>query len=164
MSEAMAVVGFVVLAFLSKKAFIVMDRIFAGTMGANFINISAHGMYLLSVWVSHSISWANSISADITGAIYFSREFDPLVLPAYQIVAAYIFAIMILFIGLFIISYGLASFNVGNTLSYLALRKKKDDENLLERKDKEEEEEEKDEAEKEKAAADDETEKKDEKK
>ena len=44
-----------------------------------------------------------------------------------------------LVIGVLIFSYGLASFNVGNTLSYLILRKKKDDENLIERKDPEEE-------------------------
>ncbi len=142
MSVVMAMVGFFVLALLSKKAFIVMDRIFASTMGADFVNISSHGMYLLSVWVAHSINWVNSICPDMSGLIYFSREFDPLLLPGYQIVASYIFAIMILLVGGFIISYGLASFNVGNTLAYLVLRKKKDDENLLERKDREEEEEE----------------------
>jgi hypothetical protein len=158
LSDAMAVIGFVVLAFLSKKAFIVMDRIFASTMGSDFMNISAHGMYLLSVWVAHSINWVNSICPDMTSAIYFSREFDPLVLPGYQIVASYIFAVMILLIGSFIVSYGLATFNVGNTLSYLVLRKKKDDENLLERKDREEEDEDEDEGEQE----NNETEKKDE--
>jgi hypothetical protein len=154
LSDAMAVIGFVVLAFLSKKAFIVMDRIFASTMGSDFMNISAHGMYLLSVWVAHSINWVNSICPDMTSAIYFSREFDPLVLPGYQIVASYIFAVMILLIGSFIVSYGLATFNVGNTLSYLVLRKKKDDENLLERKDREEEDEDEDESEQEKNETD----------
>jgi len=142
LSAAMALIAFVVLAFLSKKAFIVMDRIFANTMGANFMNISAHGMYLLSVWVAHSISWANWLSPNMSGLIYFSREFDPLSLPGYQIVAAYIFALMILLIGVFIVSYGVSTFNVSSTLSYVVLRKKKDDENLLERKDKEEEDEE----------------------
>ena len=122
-----------------------MDRIFASTMGADFVNISSHGMYLLSVWVAHSITWVNSICPDMSSLIYFSREFDPLLLPGYQIIASYIFAIMILLVGGFIISYGLASFNVGNTLTYLVLRKKKDDENLLERKDREEEEEEEEE-------------------
>ena len=142
LSAAMAVVGFFVLAFLSKKAFIVMDRIFANTMGADFVNISSQGMYLLSTWLFHSINWVNSILPDMSGLIYFSREFDPLALPGYQIGASYIFAAMILLIGSFIFSYGLSSFNVGNTLTYLVLRKKKDDENLLERKDREEEDEE----------------------
>lgn len=145
LADVMAVAGFVVLAFLSKKAFIVMDRIFANTMGSDFMNISAHGMYLLSVWVAHSIDWMNSVFPDMSGAIYFSREFDPLALPGYQVIASYIFAIMILLIGSFIVSYGLASYNVGNTLTYLILRKKKDDENLLERKDREEEDEDEDE-------------------
>lgn len=145
LSAVMAVVGFFVLAFLSKKAFIVMDRLFANTMGADFVNVSSHGMYLLSTWLTESISWVNSICAEFSSLIYFSREFDPLLLPGYQIVASYIFAIMIMLIGGFIFSYGLASFNVGNTLTFLILRKKKDDENLLERKDREEEDDDEDE-------------------
>lgn len=142
-SAAFAVAGLLVLAFLSKKAYIVMDRIFSNVMGADFINISSHGMYLLNIWLFHSIAWVNSMLGDLSGMVYFNREFIPLTLPhGYQFVASYIFAIWMLIIGGLILSYGLASFNVGNTLSYIILRKKKDDENLLERKDPEEEDEE----------------------
>ena len=142
-SGAMAVIGLVVLAFLSKNAFIVMDRVFSIIMGKNFINVTAHGMYLLNVWLIHSITWINSILGDYSSLIYFSREFIPIPrLHGYQYVASYIFAIWILIIGGLILSYGIASFNVGNTISYIILRKKKDDENLLERKDPEQEEEE----------------------
>ncbi|UCE05969.1 MAG: hypothetical protein JSW07_20660 [bacterium] len=141
-SAAMGTIGILVLAFLSKKAFIVMDRVFSNVMGADFINISSHGMYLLNIWLFHSITWVNSILGDMSGLVYFSQEFIPLQLPqGYQYVASYIFAIWMLIIAGLILSYGLASFNVGNTLSYLILRKKKDDENLLERKDPEEEDE-----------------------
>jgi hypothetical protein len=144
-SAAMAAIGLLVLAFLSKKAFIVMDRVFSNVMGADFINISSHGMYLLNIWLFHSITWVNSILGDMSGLVYFSREFIPLQLPhGYQYVTSVLFAIWMLIIGGLILSYGLASFNVGNTLSYIILRKKKDDENLLERKDPEEEEEEED--------------------
>ncbi len=142
-SAAMAAIGLLILAFLSKKAFIVMDRVFSNVMGADFINISSHGMYLLNIWLFHSITWVNSILGDMSGLVYFSREFIPLQLPhGYQYVTSYIFAIWMSIIGGLILSYALASFNVGNTLSYIILRKKKDDENLLERKDPEEEEEE----------------------
>jgi hypothetical protein len=148
-SAAMAAIGLLVLAFLSKKAFIVMDRVFSNVMGADFINISSHGMYLLNIWLFHSITWVNSILGDMSGLVYFSREFIPLQLPhGYQYVTSVLFAIWMLIIGGLILSYGLASFNVGNTLSYIILRKKKDDENLLERKDPEEEEEEEDDEEK----------------
>lgn len=142
-SAAFSALGLLVLAFLSKKAYIVMDRLFSNVMGADFINITSHGMYILNIWVFPSIAWVNSILGDLSGLVYFSREFIPLPLPhGYQYVASYIFAIWMLIIGGLILSYGLASFNVGNTLSYIILRKKKDDENLLERKDPEEEEEE----------------------
>lgn len=146
LSAALAVVGFVFLAFISKKAYIVMDRIFSNTTGADFINIASHGMYILSVWLTHSMLWLNSIFGDCTSMFYFSREFDPLQLAhGYHYVASYIFALWMLLIGGLIFSYGVASFNVGNTLTYLILRKKKDDENLLERKDKEEEDDEEEE-------------------
>lgn len=145
-SAAMAVIGMLVLAFLSKKAYIVMDRVFSNVMGADFINIASHGMYVLNTWLFHSIAWANSILGDMSAMVYFSREFIPLTLPhGYQYVASYIFVFWMLIIGGLILSYGLATYNVGNTLSYLILRKKKDDENLLERKDAEEEEDEEEE-------------------
>jgi len=139
-SAVMAAVGFLVLAFLAKKAYIIMDRLFSYTMGADFINIAAQAMYLLNVWLIHSINWMNSLLGDYSGLVYFSRDFIPLTLPhGYQYVASYIFAISMLLIGGLILSYGLASLNVGNMLSYVILRKKKDDENLLERTDAEEE-------------------------
>ncbi len=156
LTGVLSLFGFVVLAYLSKKAFIVCDRIFAYSMGADFINISAHAMYMLSVWVTHSIVWMKSIFGDFAGFIYFSREFDPLMIPGYQIVSAYFFAIWYLIIGGFIVSYGISSFNVGNTITYLILRKKKDDENLLERKDREEEEEEEEEEKEKKEETEDE--------
>jgi len=139
-SVVMGVIGMLVLAFLSKKAYIVMDRIFSNVMGADFINIASHGMYVLNTWLFHSIAWVNSILGDMSGMVYFSREFIPLQLPhGYQFVTSYIYAIWMLIIGGLIFAYGLATYNVGNTLSYLILRKKKDDENLLKRKDPEEE-------------------------
>lgn len=135
----LAVVAFFVFAFLSKKAFIVMENIFSATMGDTFINISSHGMYLLNIWLVQSVTWMNSIFGKCSDLIYFSRAFDPLVLShGYQYVASFIFALWMLIIGGFIFSYGIATFNVGNTLSYIILRKTKDDENLLERKDDEE--------------------------
>ncbi|HDP99571.1 MAG TPA: hypothetical protein ENN22_10385 [bacterium] len=154
-SGALALAAFFILALLSKQAFILMDRLFANTMGDDFINISAHGMYLLSVWVMHSIGWVQSVFSDFSGLIYFSREFDPLPLPGYMVVVSHIFSVWILLIGGFIASYGVATLNIGNTISYLILRKKKDDENLLDRKDREEEE---DEEEQDNAPSDTETE------
>jgi len=142
LSGILAIFAFFVLAFFAKKAFIVMENVFAASMGDNFINISSHAMYLLNVWLIQSVAWIDSIFGKCAPLIYFSRVFDPLVLPhGYQYVAAFIFSLSMLLIGGFIFSYGVASFNVGNTLAYIVLRKMKDNENLLERKDAEEEDE-----------------------
>ena len=138
-SAVMAIVGFFVFAILSKNAFLLMNGIFSTTVGADYINISSHSMYLLSVWLTHSINWINSVCGDISNLFYFSQEFDPLKLAhGYHFAASYLFSFWMLIIGMIVVSYGVVSFNVGNTLTYLILRFKKDGDNLLEREDKEE--------------------------
>jgi hypothetical protein len=57
-------------------------------------------------------------------------------------IAAFLIGITLILIIFVVISYALATFSVGQTLTYIILRKKKDDENLLEKKTEEEEEEE----------------------
>ena len=61
-------------------------------------------------------------------------------------ISAFLIAISLIFIIFMVISYGLATLSVGQTLTYIILKKKKDDENLLERKTEMEEEEERREA------------------
>ena len=60
------------------------------------------------------------------------------------VISSYLYALSLLFVAAWILSYALSTFTVGNTLTYLILRKNKDGENLLQRKDREEEEEEDD--------------------
>ncbi|MFQ6031958.1 MAG: hypothetical protein ACE5K2_03470 [Candidatus Zixiibacteriota bacterium] len=62
-------------------------------------------------------------------------------------ISAFLIAISLILVIFMVISYGLATLSVGQTLTYIILRKKKDDENLLERKTEMEEEEERREAE-----------------
>jgi len=57
-------------------------------------------------------------------------------------ISAFLIGITFILIVFVVISYALATFSVGQTLTYIILRKKKDDENLLEKKTEEEEEEE----------------------
>lgn len=59
-----------------------------------------------------------------------------------QGIAAFLIGISFILIIFVVISYALATFSVGQTLTYIIIRKKKDDENLLEKKTEEEEEEE----------------------
>ncbi len=57
-------------------------------------------------------------------------------------IAAFLIGITLILIVFVVISYALATFSAGQTLTYIIIRKKKDDENLLEKKTEEEEEEE----------------------
>jgi hypothetical protein len=149
LAGALSIVGFIVLAFLVKQAFLITDSIFATVMGDKYINLMGQGMYVLSGWVAVTIVWMQSMFGDSIGLFYFSNEFLQLDIPVVLNISSYIFAIMVLIFGAIVVSYGLSTFNVGNTLIYLILRKKKDDENLLERKDREEEEEDEEEEQKE---------------
>ena len=78
--------------------------------------------------------------------IYFSKPFA--MIPFHDLarptvgVASYFYALGLLFMAGWIVSYGLTTFHVGNTLLYLIVRQKRDGENLLERVDREEEDEE----------------------
>ena len=63
---------------------------------------------------------------------YFANTFLQLNLSPILNISAYIFAIMVLIFGGFVVSYGLATFNIGTSLAYIVLRKKREDENLLE--------------------------------
>ena len=62
-------------------------------------------------------------------------------------ISAFLIAISLIFVIFMVISYGLAILSVGQTLTYIILRKKKDDEDLLDRKTETEEEDERREAE-----------------
>lgn len=139
LAGALAIVGFLVFAVLVKQAFLITDSIFMNAMGDKYINLMGQAMYLLSGWVAPTIGCMNSLFGNSAGLFYFKNEFLQLDIPTILNISAYIFSIMLLIFGAIVVSYGLSTFNVGQTLVYLILRKKKDNENLLERKDKEEE-------------------------
>ena len=141
LSLALSVAGIVVFAFLVKRAFLVVDAIAASIIGDKYMNLMGHGMYVLSDWIASFTDWLNSVCGENLSKFYFGREFLQLKLPAILNVSSHIFAMMMLIIGGWVLSYGFANFNVATTLSYLVLRKKKENDNLLERVDKEEEEE-----------------------
>ena len=138
LTSTLAVVGFTVFAFIAKRGFLIINTIFLSTVGDKYSNLMINGLYLLSNWVSVSITWLKSFLGDSASYIYFSNTFLQLELPTILSISSYIFAIMVLIFGGFIVSYGLAVFNVGNTITFLILRQKKDGENLLERHDREE--------------------------
>ncbi|MDZ7373832.1 MAG: hypothetical protein ONB23_07650 [candidate division KSB1 bacterium] len=139
LSVALSLLSFGVLAWFVKRAVVAMNALFAFGMGPKYVNLASHGQYLVQKWVFLSQDWVEAIFRKFAPHIYFAREFYALELPAVLNVSAYLFAISLVIAGAWVVSYGLSTFNVGNTLIYIVLRKKKDDENLLERKEREEE-------------------------
>ncbi len=139
LSVVLSLFSFGVLAWFVKKAVVTMNALFAFSMGEKYVNLAAQGQYLVQKWAFLSQDWVEAIFRSFAPHVYFAREFYALELPAVLNVAAYIFAISLVVVGAWVVSYGLSTFNVGNTLIFIVLRKKKDDENLLERKEREEE-------------------------
>jgi len=142
---AITIVGFGTFAFFAKKAWSLMTTILVWGMGDKYANLSYAASYLLQNWVYPAVAWSRAILGDYASYFFFTRDLTAISLPVVMTISAWIFAIFLVLIGGFILSYPLAIFNVGNSIIFLILKKKKDDENLLERKDKEEEEEEEEE-------------------
>lgn len=137
--------GFVTFTLLFKVTWRLLNGIFAWGMGEKFLNIASAASYYVMSWTyPFVICYQNSISfyGDI---IFYSHDFVAVALPVSQMIAAIIMAIFLVILGLYVLSYPLAVFNTGHTLTFLVLKKIKDDENLLERKDREEEDEEEEE-------------------
>jgi hypothetical protein len=137
--KLLSFIGFLVFAFFAKKAWSVMTTILVWGMGDQFANLSFSATNLVQGWVLPAVDWARYFVGDVSGLFLFSHELMTIDLPLVLSISSIILAVFVLLIGLFVVSYPFAVFNVGNALLFMVLKKKKDDENLLERKDKEEE-------------------------
>ena len=146
LTVAISVIALGIFAFAAKEGILIANSLFAAFMGADYINLANNGQAMVQSWTFLSQNIVESLYSKAAPLIYFSNEFIYITdLPVTVKISSYFYALSLLFFGGWILSYGLSTFTVGNTLLYIALRKKKDDENLLERKDKEEEEEEEEE-------------------
>ena len=143
LTMAVSVVALGIFAFFAKEGILIANRLLGVFMGSDYINLANNGQALVQSWTLLSQNVIESLFSKAAPAIYFSKEFIYITdLPITVKISGYFYALSLLFLGGWVLSYGLSTFSVGNTLLYITLRKKKDDENLLERKDKEEEEEE----------------------
>ncbi|MBN2411342.1 hypothetical protein JXQ31_06585 [candidate division KSB1 bacterium] len=144
-SIVLATVSFAVFAIAVKQAVLIMNGLFINFMGSDFMNLCNNGQAIVQNWTFMLQGIIDGAFKGLSPLIYFSHNFT--LIPAADLnisvtISSYIYAISLLIIGGWVISYGLSTFTTGNTLLYLVLRKYKDDENLLEREDAEEENEE----------------------
>lgn len=124
--------------FFLKNSIHVVDMVFSTVTGDKFINLVGQAYYLSSSWVTDSLTWMRSLLGEFSSLFYFSNEYIQINLPSVLNISAHILSLMLVLMGAFVISYMLATFNVGNTITYLVLRRRNDGENLLERTDREE--------------------------
>ena len=140
----LSIVSLVVFAFAVKKAIVIMNGLFINFMGSDFINLSNNGQALVQNWTFMLQGIFESTIKELSPFIFYTHNYTlipPADLSISVIISSYIYAISLLIIGGWVLSYGLSTFTTGNTLFYLVLIKFKDGENLLEREDAEEEEE-----------------------
>jgi len=143
-SILLAIVSFIVFAIAVKQAITIMNVLFINFMGSDFVNLCNNGHAMIQNWTFMLQGLIDSAFNGISPYIYFSHNYS--LIPTADlnitvIISSYIYAISLLIIGGWVVSYGLSTFTTGNTLLYLVVRKFKDQENLLERKDSEEEDE-----------------------
>ncbi|MBD3374157.1 hypothetical protein GF406_03910 [candidate division KSB1 bacterium] len=148
LNTLLAFAALAVFAVLVKQGIVLMNAILISSMGADYINLSHNGQAIVQSWLLWGQQGIEAVMGKYTTWVYFSHPWPLLTdLSTSVVVSSYLYALGLIFIGGWVVSYGFASFNVGNLLSFLIIRKIKDDENLLERVDREEEEEEEEEEE-----------------
>ncbi|MFQ6113198.1 MAG: hypothetical protein ACE5NG_03810, partial [bacterium] len=133
----LSVTGFVILAILVKRSFLLMNQLLSFSMGNKFIEVIQQAHNILQGWTTGLNEWIANIFGGLTPYFYFAKDFSALDLPPTLNIAAYVFSFSMMIVGALILSYLLATFNTGSMITYLVLRKLKDDENLLERQDEE---------------------------
>lgn len=141
-SVVMAFAALAGLAFFIKEALFIMNELMGSFMGADYINLANNGQALLQSWVLLAQDVFDKVYQGYASVFFFSKQF--VVIPSAQlpvsiVIASYLFALNLLFVGGWVISYGFSTFTAGSTISFLLLRYNKDEENLLDRQDAEEE-------------------------
>lgn len=132
--------AFCLMAFSVKEAWFIYSDLFAISMGDKFNQIGQQAMYYAQYTLAASRPWIDYYFQDLSGVIYFSRDFVPVAdLSGLMKFCSYLFAFFLLMIGGLVVAYAEATGNAGLTLMYLIMRQKHDGENLLERKEEDEE-------------------------
>jgi hypothetical protein len=131
-----------VFVLLAKIAWNVMILSLGWGMGEKFVNIAAAASYHVQSWTYPFVLCYQSVIGDLGSTLFYSHLFTPVQISGASAISAVIMAIFALVLGGYVMSFPFAVLNVGNTLSFLVIKKLKDDENLLERTDREEEEDE----------------------
>jgi hypothetical protein len=129
---AMALTGGLVVMFSVKRAFLIMDALFAMVMGSDYQQLSLQAQYLLQSWSAPLHKLPVSAPA-VSSLFFFSRPLVPLALSPWLEVLAHLLALSLLFAAVWILAYPLAIINSGLAQTYLVLRRIKDGENFLER-------------------------------
>ncbi|MBN1542096.1 hypothetical protein JW992_08095 [candidate division KSB1 bacterium] len=141
----MAFLGLFLFAWITKKALVLMNGLFALFMGSDFINLANNGQASVQSWLIYAQPIVEQLLGDFASGVFFSRYHTAIAASDLAGTAvgpaSFIYALGLLFIGGWVLSYGVSTFNCGNMLAYLIMRRHKDGENLLERRDKEEEQE-----------------------
>lgn len=139
LSAGLAVLGFFVLAFATKSAVGIMNQLFAFSMGPKYVDVAMQAQALLQSWTLPFQDWLEAVFGPYAAQITFTRTYLPIEgLRVTQTISSYLFALSLLFVGGWVVSYLLATYATGAMVGYVVIRKKKDDENLIERKEPEE--------------------------
>jgi len=130
------------LAFFIKESVMIMNGLLGSFMGADYVNLANNGQALLQGWTLPAQNIIESLYRNLSDLVFFTRQFVAIPfadLPMSVVISSYLYALSLLFVGGWVISYAVSVFTAGTTLSFLILKYKKDDEDLLERQDLEEE-------------------------
>ncbi len=125
--------GFVMLAVFVKRAFLFMNALMAASMGDKYLGLVSQAQHLLQKWTAAIHDTVYGLFGALAPYVFFTHDFPAQELPPVVQGSAYLMTVNFLLAGALVFSYFLTTFNVGNTICFLVVRKKKDGENLLTR-------------------------------
>lgn len=131
----LSISGFVVLAAFVKRAFLYMNTLMAASMGEKYVGLVSQAQHLLQTWTAAIQDGVNVLFGRLAPYVFFTHDFPAQQLSPIAQGSAYLMTFNMLLVAALVFSYFLTTFNVGNTICFLVVRKKKDGENLLTRQE-----------------------------
>lgn len=138
-TAALAVVGFVIMAFFAKQAWGIMNSVIVLGMGNAYGNLTYQATAMVQSWIYPAVAYVNAMAGSLTDAFFFTQDFILRTLPMGLQIGACITAAFMLLIGGVVLAFPLAIWNAGQTLIFIVIKKIKEEDNVLHRADREEE-------------------------
>jgi len=139
LTALLALAGFIVMAFLAKLAWGVMNHVLVLGMGRQYGDLSYQATALVQNLIYPAVAYVKAMTGAMAGCFFFSQDFILRAMPMHMQIASWLTAVFMLFIGGVVLAFPVAIWNAGQTMIFIIIKKVKENDDVLLRSDREEE-------------------------